>query len=56
MSETLQEPVVEQPKDSLESEVSEPIQGITPATSIETKETVAEVPVQELKEELNYYH
>ena len=54
MSETLQEPVVEQPKDSLESEVSEPIQGITPATSIETKETVAEVPVQELKEELNY--
>ena len=54
MSETEQEPVVEQTPDSPELEVSAPIEEVAPTTSIETEEVVAEVPDEPVKPELNY--
>ena len=54
MSETEQEPVVEQTPDSPELEVSTPIEEVAPTTSIETEEVVAEVPDEPVKPELNY--
>ncbi len=54
MSETVQEPVVEQTPDSQELEVSAIEENEAPATSTETEEAVAEKPAEAVKPELNY--
>ena len=53
MSGIEQEPVIEQSADSQESAVSAPMQE-APMASTKTEEVVPEVPVNEIKEELNY--
>lgn len=53
MSGKEQEPVIEQSDDSIESPVSVSVKE-SPITSTKTKEVVPEVPVNEIKEELNY--
>ncbi len=54
MSETVQEPIVEQTPDSQELEVSAIEENEAPAISTETKEAVAEKPAEPAKPELNY--
>ena len=54
MSETVQEPIVEQTPDSQELEVSAIEENEAPAISTETKEAVAEKPSEPAKPELNY--
>ncbi|MDB9723026.1 S1 RNA-binding domain-containing protein, partial [Candidatus Marinimicrobia bacterium] len=53
MSGKEQESVIEQSDDSIESPVSVSVEE-SPITSTKTKEVVPEVPVNEIKEELNY--
>ena len=53
MSGKEQEPVIEQSDDSIESPVSVSVEE-SPITSTKTEEVVPEVPVNEIKEELNY--